>query len=104
MAVVVTMNVKGDTQELLGKYDIVNQQLMSSNATGPPEGMLAHFCLETPDGIRVSNVWDNEEHAKADIESPVLREALAKAQMPAVTPQFLPVHNHFIVSEMKART
>jgi hypothetical protein len=101
MAFVTTMDVKGDTRELLGKYDIVNQHLMSSG-DGPPEGMLAHFCLETPDGMRVSNVWDTEEHAKADVNNPRLREALAKAEMPAVTPQFLPVHNHFIVSEMKA--
>jgi hypothetical protein len=101
MAVVATMDIKGNTRELLGKYDVVNSLLMT-NETGPPEGMIAHFCLETPDGIRISNVWDSDEHAKADVENPALREALAKAQMPAVAPQFLPVHNHFIVSEMKA--
>jgi hypothetical protein len=101
MAVVTTMDIKGNTRDLVDKYEIVNNHLMA-NAPGPPDGMIAHFCLETPDGIRVSNVWDSDEHAQADVENPVLREALAKAQMPAVTPQFFPVHNHFIVSEMKA--
>lgn len=100
MAVVVTMDMKGDTQDLLGKYEIVNQHLMSNPA--PPQGLIAHFCLKTPDGIRVSNVWDSEEHARAGDEDPVLREALAKAQMPPMAPPFFPVHNHFIVSEMKA--
>jgi hypothetical protein len=102
MAVVATMDIKGDTRELIDKYEIVNHHLMTNATGGPPEGMIAHFCLETPDGIRVSNVWDTDEHAKGDVENPVLREALAKAQMPEVTPQFFPVHNHFIVSEMKA--
>jgi hypothetical protein len=101
MAVVAVIDIKGDTKELLGKYDIVNNHLMT-NAGGPPEGMIAHFCVETPDGISVRNVWDTDEHAKADGENPLLREALAKAQMPVVSPQYLPVHNHFIVSEMKA--
>jgi hypothetical protein len=100
MAVVVTMDQKGDTKELLGKYDIVSQHLMSRGA--PPEGMIAHFCLETPDGMRVSNVWESEEAARAGANDPLLLEAFAKAQMPRVEPQFLPVHNHFIVSEMKA--
>jgi hypothetical protein len=58
--------------------------------------------MKTADGIRISDVWDDEEHARAAYENPLMLEGFTKAQMPAWTPQLLPVHNHFIVSEMKA--
>ena len=101
MAVVVVMDQKGDKTELLKKYDIVSEHMMADGT--PPKGLLAHFCMKTSDGIRVSNVWESEEAAKAGLEDPRLKEGFAKAEMPKVEPQFLPVHNHFITSEIPAR-
>lgn len=101
MAVVVVMDQKGNTQELLKKYDIVNQHLMSAGA--PPKGLIAHFCMETPDGMRVSNVFESKADAEAGMKNPLLLEGFAKGGMTPVEPQVLPVHNHFIVSEMKSR-
>lgn len=57
---------------------------------GPLKGMIAHFCLTTPDGIRISSVWETEQDARTGAEDPVLREAFAKAQMPPAAPQFSP--------------
>jgi hypothetical protein len=102
MAVVVVMEQKGDTRELVKKYDIVNEHLMKNRPT-PPEGLIGHFCIETPTGIRISNVWDTETNAQRGAQDPLLREALTKAQMPQVEPQTLPLHNYFITSELKAR-
>ena len=100
MAVVVTMDQTGDTQELLKKYDIVNAAMQSAPAL--PAGLLAHFCVETPGGIRVSNVFDSEASAKEGSTNPVLRDALAKAEMQPVEPSFERVYKHFITSELKA--
>ena|ERR1700674_4776642 len=101
MAVVVVMDQKGDTKELLKKYDIVDQHLQSRPQ--PPEGMIAHFCLQTPYGIRVSNVWESEARAQEGFKDPLLQEAFTKAEMPLVEPQIFPVHNYFITSELKVR-
>jgi len=98
MAVVVVIEQKGDTTELLKKYDIVNEHMMSRGA--PPDGLLAHYCLETPDGMRVSNVWESEKQAEEGFKDPLLQEAFAKAQMPPAQPQILKVHNSFVTSEL----
>ena len=100
MAVLVVMEQKGDTQELLKKYDIVSQHMMQSGM--PPAELIGHFCIETPDGIRVSNVWETEAAATAGMNDPRLIEGFKKAGMPESTPQMMKIHNHFITSEMKA--
>jgi hypothetical protein len=101
MPVVVTMDQKGDTKALLKQYDIVDTALQVNPA--PPKGMLAHFCLETPDGIRISNVWETEADATAGLEDPALQAAFRKAGITPGESHVYPVHNHFITSELPVR-
>lgn len=46
MAVVGLTEIKGDVQELLAKYDKVNEQLMARGALAP--GLLVHTCVVSP--------------------------------------------------------
>jgi len=53
MAVAVIM--QGGTRE---EYDRVAERV---NAMGVPEGAIVHTARETPDGIRIFDVWESRE-------------------------------------------
>jgi hypothetical protein len=81
--------ISGDSQELLGKYD----QVVAELGQIPPPGAIAHYCLVTPEGIRVANVFEDEDKLRAHYEREEFRRALERAGVPRVTPEVLTVHN-----------
>lgn len=98
MAVVGLTEIKGDVQELLAKYDKVNEQLMARGA--PPPGLLVHTCVVLPDGIRIANVWDTKEQALTAFRDENFQSALRSAGFQPIEPNIFPTHNHINFAAM----
>ncbi len=89
MAVIGIGRISGDPQELLGRYDRVIAQLKQV----PPPGAVAHYCVVTPEGLRVANIFEDEESLRAHYARAEFRQALENAGMSPITPEVYPVHN-----------
>lgn len=100
MAVVGISDIKGDSKELLAKYDRA-QPLMRER--GPAPGLLAHTCVVLPDGMRIANVWESEEQLWAGFDNPQFREMLRSVGLEPVRPTVYPIHNQVIFSAAAAR-
>ena len=91
MAVVVVSTHSGDPKDLLAKYDKVVAKLE------PPAGRITHTCVILDDGIRVVNMFETEDQARASFERPEFVQALRDAGMPQAERQTLQVH-HYVIS------
>ena len=58
MTILVTIEVRGDTADLLSKYD---QALPTISEAGPKAGLLLHLCTPTEDGFAMTEVWGSRE-------------------------------------------
>jgi len=58
MAVAIEMDFKGVT---LDQYDQVMELMGLGPDSPPPPGAIFHWVAETPDGIRVVDVWETRE-------------------------------------------
>ena len=94
MAVVALTTLEGDRKDLLSKYDQVVNAVLAS----PPAGLISHTCVELPNGIRIASMYESEQQARAFYSSSLFQEAIRKAGIGKVEPQFLPVHNYRIFS------
>lgn len=92
MAVVAINEIKGDTKELLAKYDKVNAQLMERAEPAP--GLLVHTCVELDDGIRIANVWESRQQALDGFNHEGFQAALRGAGFEPIEPAIYQVHNH----------
>lgn len=90
MSIATITERKGDPKELLKQYDEVSAQVM---ALDRQPGHLSHSCLELPDGIRIVNTFDSEEHAREFSARPEFQEIFAKAGIPPTAPQVFRIHN-----------
>ena len=93
MAVVAVATILGDPKELLAKYDKVSAKLGSV----PPAGSITHTCVVLDNGIRVVNMYETEDQARAGNERPEFVQALRDAGMPQAERQTLQVH-HYVIS------
>ena len=52
------------------------QEKLRSGGDWPPAGLKVHAAMKTPNGLRIANIWENEEQAEAAWSriAPVLRE------------------------------
>ena len=91
MAVVVVATILGDPKELLAKYDKINAKL------SPPAGRITLTCVILDEGIRVVNMFETEDQARASFERPEFVQALRDAGMPQAERQTLQVH-HYVIS------
>ena len=91
MAFAAAIDLHGDTKELLGRYEVAAQEIV---AAGGQRGLLAHYCLETDDGIRVMNIYETEEEVHAAYDRPAFQQALKDAGFVASAPTIMPVHNY----------
>jgi hypothetical protein len=89
MAVIGIGRIPGDSQELLGKYD----QVVAELGQIPPPGAISHYCVVTPEGITVANVFEDEDGLRAHYGRAEFRQALERAGVPRFTPEVRPVHN-----------
>jgi hypothetical protein len=92
MTVVAITDIKGNPQELLGKYDKVNAQLMQQDARAP--GLQVHTCVVLDDGIRIANVFENQQQALDGFNRPEFQAALRDAGFTPIEPTIHRVHNH----------
>lgn len=59
MAIVTTMRLEGDPDELLrNKREIIDPISME---LAPQHGGIAHICARSDDGLLIVNLWENEE-------------------------------------------
>jgi hypothetical protein len=99
MAVVAINEMKGDTQELLAKYDKVNAKLMEFGE--PPPGLLVHTCIVLDDGIRIANVWETEQQARDGFRNEDFQAALRSAGFEPKEPAIYRAHNHINFAAMQ---
>ncbi len=82
---------KGNSKELLAQYDNVSSQIL---ALPRHSGHTEHICVELPDGIRVVNLFENEQQARSFFDRAEFKQIFQKAGMSVVEPTILRVHNH----------
>jgi hypothetical protein len=90
MAVLVIFRAKGNSQDLLARYDAT---LADAIATAParPE---AHFCAPTRDGIMIVDVWSSRaEVQRAIIDNDDFQRKWQDAGWPAETVEMFEVHS-----------
>ncbi len=94
MTVVSINELKGDPKDLLAKYDSASAKVLELPRA---PGMISHTCVELPDGLRVVNMYQTEEQARAASERPEFREILRTAGLPEPSPTIYRVHNYRIM-------
>jgi hypothetical protein len=90
MAVLVIFRAKGNSQDLLARYDAT---LADAIATAParPE---AHFCASTGDGIMIVDVWSSRaEVQRAIIDNQDFQRKSKDAGWPDETVEMFEVHS-----------
>jgi hypothetical protein len=90
MAVLVIFRAKGNSQDLLARYDAT---LADAIATAParPE---AHFCASTGDGIMIVDVWSSRaEVQRAIIDNQDFQRKWKDAGWPDETVEMFEVHS-----------
>jgi hypothetical protein len=90
MAVGMLMQIPEGTQEL---YDGV-MEAMEWESRPLPDGLVAHFAGPSEEGWFVFDVWESQEafHRFADERlKPAFQQVTDEA--PAMSPQFIPLHN-----------
>jgi hypothetical protein len=55
-------------------------------------GAISHYCVVTPEGITVANVFEDEDGLRAHYGRAEFRQALERAGVPRFTPEVRPVH------------
>jgi hypothetical protein len=80
MAVVSMMSFSGDADELHSKMQGITEL---GRQLGPKHGGLGTIVARTDDGIKVINLWENEEGRQAMAQEPAVLEALQAAGLPA---------------------
>jgi hypothetical protein len=99
MAVVGLTEIKGNTEELLAKYDKANAAIMRDRPAAP--GLLSHTCVVLPDGIRIANVFESEEQCRASFRNPQFQEILRNAGFDPIEPTVYKAHNFLVFSEAR---
>ena len=94
MAVGVVLDFEGGT---LDQYDQVVQGMGLSPGGPTPPGALFHWVTETDSGLRVTDVWENQEAFEAFAQDQIGPQTQAVGlPQPKIT--FYEVHNHFIAA------
>jgi len=75
MSVAGIINIRGDTAELLSKYDEFMRRLGASPVKGPP-GAIAHYCLAIRDAIQIVSINKSCEQLKSNQDQPEFVEAV----------------------------
>jgi hypothetical protein len=60
--------------------------------------MIAHYCMETDQGIRVANCYETEQQLRDAYQREDFRDALRQAGIDYQDPQIMRVHNSFRVA------
>ena len=88
MAVLALFTVRGDTADLLRRYDAAMPDIVAGAAAKP----LAHVCTRHEAGIRIYDVWDSPEALQDFANNPAFRTAIRRAGLPEPSVEVMPVH------------
>jgi hypothetical protein len=94
MAVAIIMDFPGGTLE---QYDQVIEKMGLEPGGDTPDGAMFHWVTQTPDGLRVVDVWETQDQFDRFAEEqigPYSQEAGLEPPQSTVHD----VHNHFIAS------
>lgn len=90
MAIAVVMDFPGGTLE---QYDQVIQKMgFKPSGTGGPGGLF-HWVTKTPDGVRVTDVWESREQFE-QFSSEKIGPITAEVGVPRPNVTFFEVHNY----------
>jgi hypothetical protein len=88
MAVLATYTVKGNTEELLERYDAAMPQIVEISAEKP----LSHVAVPSNGGIKIFDVWESERALGDFAQNPRFHEVLQDAGLPEPEVEVTPVH------------
>jgi quinol monooxygenase YgiN len=83
------ITAKGDTKDLLPRYDALMDQLPNKVDVSP----LAHCCIPVPEGFRVFDIWADEETFKRFAGSPEFAALRADTGLPEPVVETYPTHH-----------
>jgi hypothetical protein len=86
--VLAIFTVKGDTQDLLARYDRAMARIIEVSPARP----LSHACVPTDQGFRAYDVWESREVLQDFAENSLFRQTLAETGLPEPEVEVFPVH------------
>jgi hypothetical protein len=88
MAILATFTVKGNTEELLERYDAAMPRIVEISPSKP----LSHGAVPSDGGIKIFDVWESEEALGDIAQNPRFHEVLQEAGLPEPEVEVAPVH------------
>jgi len=88
MSVLAIFAVKGDTDDLLARYDDAMPRITEVSPSKP----LSHICTPAEDGIRIYDVWPSVEVLEDFSQNPKFVAAIQEAGLPMPEVSVVPVH------------
>ena len=82
------ITAKGDTTELLPRYDALMERLPKEVNVAP----LAHCCIPVPEGFRVFDIWADEDTFRRFATSPEFAALRLETGLPEPVVETYPTH------------
>jgi hypothetical protein len=95
MATTVIARFSGDPADLAARYHRQFAMLMEAAGGTPPEGMLAHTCTRTTDGLLIVDAWESGEQWRAMADTDAFRNSIAESGLPEPHVEFGELINTF---------
>ena len=102
MADTVIARFAGDPADLAARYHRQFAMLMDAAGDNPPEGLLAHTCTRTADGLVIVDAWESADQWRAMAESDAFRTSIAESGLPEPQVEFGELINVFRTGETAA--
>src|SRR5215212_5874733 len=88
MVVLATFDVKGDTDELLERYDAALPRIIDVSPAKP----LSHIAIPSDEGIKIFEVWESEEMLGDFAQNPRFHQVLQETGLPEPEVEVTPAH------------
>lgn len=102
MADTVIVRFAGDPADLAARYHRQFTSLMAAAGENPPEGLIAHTCTRTADGLVIVDAWESADQWRAMVESDAFRNSVAESGLPEPQAEFGELINVFRPGETAA--
>lgn len=90
----------GDPADLAVRYQRQFASLMAAAGDTPPEGLIAHTCTRTADGLVIVDAWESADQWRAMADSDAFRNSIAEAGLPEPQVEFGTLINVFRTDQM----
>jgi hypothetical protein len=88
MAVLATFTVKGNTEELLERYDAAMPRIIEVSLGKP----LSHVAIPSDEGIKILDVWESDEALGEFAQNPRFHEVLRETDLREPEVEVAPIH------------